>query len=261
METAPAASTWDAYETAYRTLRFSIRAFMDALADEFDAEAYEDTSQDDYGYACRLTCNGITYFADLRLIDASGAGDEVEPGRSGNLFLSVIRDGGQIVIGWAPENYSDQCWVPYTDLQTLQDRVPDLDEAENVAAAVQRDAYNVDDSAPTTAIPDAAHEPATVIPTAPLAAARPLSPSAFWLAAASWGSYMSSGDPGACMYGFDEHGTVQSEDHRADCIAWITDHCRSAADCNDDPEADHAELDAMLAYLKTAPTYAAAKES
>lgn len=42
-----------------------------------------------------------------------------------------------------------------------------------------------------------------------------------WGYAAQWGSYMTSGDPGACMYGFDESFTVQSEEHRADCIAWM----------------------------------------
>jgi hypothetical protein len=41
-----------------------------------------------------------------------------------------------------------------------------------------------------------------------------LSPCEFWLKAAEWSSYMSSGDPGACMYGFDETGAVQSEAHR-----------------------------------------------
>lgn len=38
-----------------------------------------------------------------------------------------------------------------------------------------------------------------------------------WLYAASWGSLIRSGDPGACLYGFDETFVVQSERHREDC--------------------------------------------
>jgi hypothetical protein len=84
-----------------------------------------------------------------------------------------------------------------------------------------------------------------------------LSPKQFWITAAQWGSAMHSGDPGSCMYGFDERGVVQSEEHRQDCIAYIEGDCRKAADTNvaagDDPAGQHPELDALLEYLKTAP--------
>ena len=80
-----------------------------------------------------------------------------------------------------------------------------------------------------------------------------MTPTEFWLAAAEWGSYMTSGDPGACMYGFDEHGRVQSEEHRQRCINWITNNCRDAADANENPSEDHDQLDEMLDYLDTAP--------
>ena len=52
-----------------------------------------------------------------------------------------------------------------------------------------------------------------------------MSPYDAWLYAAEWGSYMTSGDPGACMYGFDERGKVQSEDHRSACLRWIDNEC------------------------------------
>ena len=80
-----------------------------------------------------------------------------------------------------------------------------------------------------------------------------MSPEEFWLKAASWGSYMASGDPGACMYGFDERGVVQSEAHRAACIAHLDGHCREAAAVNDDPDADNAEIDELIEYLRSAP--------
>lgn len=84
-----------------------------------------------------------------------------------------------------------------------------------------------------------------------------MTPKQFWETAASWGSAMTSGDPGACMYGFDEKGLVQSEQHRADCINWIEKECRKAAIANVSPEQSldelNAELDALVAYLRTAP--------
>ena len=84
-----------------------------------------------------------------------------------------------------------------------------------------------------------------------------LTPKKFWETAASWGSFMTSGDPGACMYGFDERGVVQSEDHRAECIAYIEKECRAAAKVNgaagEDEAAQNRELDALIGYLRGAP--------
>lgn len=80
-----------------------------------------------------------------------------------------------------------------------------------------------------------------------------LTPKVFWTKAAQWGSFMRNGDPGACMYGFDESGTVQSEEHRKDCLDYIEAHCRAAAKLNDDPEACDKELDQLVEYLKATP--------
>jgi hypothetical protein len=84
-----------------------------------------------------------------------------------------------------------------------------------------------------------------------------MTPKKFWETAATWGSAMTSGDPGACMYGFSENGVVQSEQHRADCIRWIEDDCRKAAIVNaaagESLAEQNAELDALLDYLRSAP--------
>jgi hypothetical protein len=80
-----------------------------------------------------------------------------------------------------------------------------------------------------------------------------MTPHEFWLAAAECGSYITAGDPGACMYGFDERGCVQSEEHRQQCFDWIENDCRKAADANEDPAADHDQLDSMLDYPEKAP--------
>jgi hypothetical protein len=84
-----------------------------------------------------------------------------------------------------------------------------------------------------------------------------LTPKTFWGTAATWGAAMTAGDPGACMYGFDEKGLVQSEAHRADCIAYIETHCREAAKVNaaagENLAEQNRELDALLDYLRGAP--------
>ena len=96
-----------------------------------------------------------------------------------------------------------------------------------------------------------------------------MTPKQFWETAASWGSAVTGGDPGACMYGFDERGLLQSEGHRRDCLAWI-EHCRQLVDDRQrryqeeiiadfgilDKTPDefdaHAELDALETYIKAA---------
>ena len=140
------ADTWTAYERAYRELSPAIGAFMQALAGEFGATADEDCYQESYGWQASFMHGGIRYHAELRLNDASDYGDD-EPGEQGNLYLSVIRDGGQIVIGWAPFNYTDECWVPYSDLDTLRGRVPDPSDASEAASAIYSDAARGDSDA------------------------------------------------------------------------------------------------------------------
>lgn len=83
-----------------------------------------------------------------------------------------------------------------------------------------------------------------------------LTPEQFWNQVSQWGSYMRAGDPGACLYTFDERGLVQSEEHRTTCIARLDGHCRQAATLNDDPKADNAMIDELVAYLRAAPIIA-----
>lgn len=86
-------------------------------------------------------------------------------------------------------------------------------------------------------------------------AIQPMTPYDAWLYAASWGSYMRDGDPGACMYGFNEHCRVQSERHRQDVLNWIEKECRP--NVIDDPqnydEDELENMDAFVEYIKIAP--------
>ena len=68
-----------------------------------------------------------------------------------------------------------------------------------------------------------------------------------WLYAATWGSAMTSGDPGAVMYGFDEKFTMQSEAHRADVLAWM-ETCRPLVEENPE-DYDEDELDNMARFI------------
>lgn len=72
--------------------------------------------------------------------------------------------------------------------------------------------------------------------------------------APTWGSFMTNGDPGACMYGFGDKFQVQSEAHRADCLAWMKDCRRNVEERPGDFDDDELErLDSFVAALKAAP--------
>lgn len=84
---------------------------------------------------------------------------------------------------------------------------------------------------------------------------KPMTPRDAWLYAASWGSYIRSGDPGACMYGFSEDCRPQSEEHRDAVIRYCEIQCIPIIKMH--PEwYDKREMGRMrrfLAYIRTAP--------
>lgn len=82
-----------------------------------------------------------------------------------------------------------------------------------------------------------------------------------WLYAASWGSFMHSGDPGACMYGFSEDCRPQSEEHRANVLAYIGCHCRPRVleRPADFPRDELRQMDRFVAFIAAAPALNAAE--
>lgn len=71
--------------------------------------------------------------------------------------------------------------------------------------------------------------------------------------AATWGSFMTAGDPGACMYGFDDTGRPQNEAHRADCIREMEKNRLRVIERPDDFDDDEIEkIDSFLAWIKQA---------
>lgn len=78
-----------------------------------------------------------------------------------------------------------------------------------------------------------------------------------WLYAATWGSYIRAGDPGACMYGFDESFILQHEGHRAECLAEMERNRAAVVAKPGDYDADElVKLDSFVETLTTAPTQA-----
>lgn len=75
-----------------------------------------------------------------------------------------------------------------------------------------------------------------------------MTPVKAWETAAQWGSLIRAGDRGACMYGFNEKGLVQSEAHQAACLNWIDHNCLPGAS-----KRDQHQLRALRAYIETAP--------
>ena len=81
-----------------------------------------------------------------------------------------------------------------------------------------------------------------------------LGPQEAYSYAAQWGSYMTSGDPGACMYGFDERFHVQTEQHRTDCLEWVAKSRKSVEAKPANYETDELDkLDALADALRLAP--------
>jgi len=65
--------------------------------------------------------------------------------------------------------------------------------------------------------------------------------------AASWGSFLRSGDPGACMCGFISDCRPQSEEHRQAVIEWMK-QCRLNV-TNQSSDFDDDELEMMDAFV------------
>mgnify|MGYP006318488921 FL=1 len=72
--------------------------------------------------------------------------------------------------------------------------------------------------------------------------------------AASWGSYMSNGDPGACMYGFGQDGRPLDEDHRKRCLEYIDRCCLPLLESPHPgyTQRDAQELHALRRHIETA---------
>lgn len=130
-------ATWDEYEALYKHLSPRMRAFAEKIAEPFKGTV-EESNADDYGYLVSIeAANGVKIGLSFDLRDAGAFGD-AEDGEKGNFFLSAVYWGGQIIIGYAPHNYTDECWVSYTDTAEFESRLSDIEaQAGQVVVAIQ----------------------------------------------------------------------------------------------------------------------------
>lgn len=91
-----------------------------------------------------------------------------------------------------------------------------------------------------------------------LAAGPGLRPDQVAAVAASWGSYMSNGDPGVCMYSIRQDGLLYDEAHRKRCLEYIDCHCLPLV-AGPTPrgytQAEVEELHALRRYIQTAKVF------
>lgn len=77
-------------------------------------------------------------------------------------------------------------------------------------------------------------------------------PEQAWEYASQWGSMMTNGDPGACMYGFNSDCRPQSDEHRQEVIGWMI-RCKRDVVINpdryDDNEAD--KIDSFIKFIQS----------
>lgn len=130
------AGTWDKYEAAYAAIKGDMLTFMTLVAAPFGVEVDEDTMVEDYGFRFALGKRDIG--VELQLWDSHEASGDFEAGERGNLHLSATYNGGQIIISFAPKNYTKECWVDYADVAEFKARLAEMMcEIDSVVAALR----------------------------------------------------------------------------------------------------------------------------
>lgn len=138
---------WTAYYSAFAAIKPKMKAFTEAIASQFDATVEEDDNSEDVGFVTSFDVAGIKYYLEFQLWDAGTSSGDAEPGECGAVRLSVCREGGQIVVGWSPYNYTEKVWIPYSDTAEFLARIPEVEEAESVVKAIREDAATGKESA------------------------------------------------------------------------------------------------------------------
>lgn len=140
-------SEFDHIEGAFAHFGPRMRAFLEAIAyaaNMGEGQVYE--LDEEYGYEASWPTLGVQFF----LVDAYDYGDaeEDEQGRLVNPMLEAIMEGGQILISFAPYNYSPQVWVDLreeTGPDELERRVAIIEsfreDVANTVVTALRDGY------------------------------------------------------------------------------------------------------------------------
>ncbi len=120
---------WNNYERRYRKLgpRFEkmLRTVAEGLSGfvDFPCWPWHDNG-DDYGWHLTVErSDGNKFDVSIALIDSHDASGDHAPGVAGAIRLDFVEDGGLIVGGMAPYNYTDKVWTRYRDAAEFDRRM------------------------------------------------------------------------------------------------------------------------------------------
>ncbi len=124
---------WTKYEARFNACKSRMESITTEIASAFPkSEVFESNGADYRFRAIIVREDGEEFGLDFEIWD-SGEADDGIYGKHGNFNLSVCADGGLVVGSFVPFNYTDQCWVDYSDTKEWDKR---LGMMENTASEV-----------------------------------------------------------------------------------------------------------------------------
>lgn len=124
-------ATWHDYELTCSRFRKQMETCLRNIVRNFDENGTVDWDNcgDNYGAISSLIGPDGTMLAmSLLIIDAADSeGYPTKQGEKGNFLLTMIESDGLIIVSYAPENYTDQCWVRYDDVDEWDSRMSTLE--------------------------------------------------------------------------------------------------------------------------------------
>ena len=115
------------WESATRLMRPRFRRYLEALKTELadigatvKPDSPYEFSDDGFKMGIGFELAGRKVYADLDLNDAAEYGDCEEPDTLAAIQLTSVFEGGEIIISYAPHNYTPKCWVPLKRRELLE---------------------------------------------------------------------------------------------------------------------------------------------
>jgi hypothetical protein len=93
----------------------------------FDVEGPWDLSSDDYCWSLLADVDGVKVDVSFKICES-----EQYDGEKGgvNFALDIVEEGGRIIGGLTPFNYTDRCWVSRKDKHSVEERFRILEQAD-----------------------------------------------------------------------------------------------------------------------------------
>ena len=109
-----------------------IMAILERIADVLRAAGFRvegpwDLSSDDYWWALLADVDGVKVDVSFKICES----EQYDGERGGvNFALDIVEEGGRIIGGLTPFNYTDRCWVSRKDKQAVEERFCILEQAD-----------------------------------------------------------------------------------------------------------------------------------